>query len=509
MKQLNSVSDAVIQLRLNAVKSSIQQVNPDTFIHHCLNYNLQNFKDQIEMLRHLPWVVNLCIKWSAIAIEKKRQFKPIDGPGTVRLLQRAYEQLSIIPTGLERNDNGIDFFLRNTLYQQGIYQRLDGLNTVSRQAFLFSSLEENNRIKRRFKELTNVDINDFLKLSFVLISMVTTQAPVRKIGANTFSTLFPLISKEIIENFLSTISCPYENLSTFCRNRSDDTPLVEYFSPSPFLEKPFISSKNEYYQIHTQLTSTSLQTFIYDLLRRDDAESFMDNFGSIFENAVNQLLEESGISYIAEDELKKLLPQENKVVDFLIKHADANIFIDAKGVEIHQKGMVTLRPGDISGKIKSSVLKTIEQAHSVNRELIKEESRDIPFKKESYILCLTYKNLFLGNGTFLNKSFANFEMRKIRDRHSEEYQIPDEHIFCISFEEFEYLLSSCKVYNKPVHEVLREAVDRNKSPSSAVFLFAHHIRDTFPKTRSSEIVKQAGLNQLNQLIETLKQTIPS
>lgn len=504
MKKLNSVSDSVIQLRLKTVKASIQRVNPDAFITHCLNYNNQEFKDQIEMLKHLPWVVNLCIKWSAIAIGKKREFEQIDRPGTIRLLQRAYEQLSIIPTGLENIDKGISFFLRNTLYQQGIYQRLDALNTVSRQVFLFSSLDKKNKIKRRFKELTGVDINDFLKLSFVLISMVTSQAPIRKIGVDSFAVLFPLISKDTIEKFLNALSCPYENLSSFCRSKNDDTPLVEYFSPSPFLEKPFISYNNEYYQIHTQLTSTSIQTFIYDLLRRNDAESFMDNFGGVFEDAINRLLDESEISYIAENELKKILPKENKVVDFLIKHKDANIFIDAKGVEIHQKGMVTLRPGDISGKIKSSVLKTIEQAHSVNRELIKTENKEVPFKKESYILCLTYKNLFLGNGTFLNKSFANFEMKKIRDRHSEDYQISDENIFCISFEEFEYLLSSCKEYNKPVHEVLREAVVRNQSPSKAVFLFAHHISNTFPKTRSSEIVKQAGIRELDQIIENLQ-----
>ncbi|EGC2529000.1 hypothetical protein H9I84_004688 [Escherichia coli] len=505
MKRLKSVSDAVIQLRLNAVKASIQSVNPNEFITHCLDYNLQKFNNQLEMLQHLPWVVNLCIKWSASALGKKRKFKHIDRPGAVRLLQRAYEELSIIPTGLENIDKGINFFLRNTLYQQGIYQRLDALNTISRQVFLFSSLDDNNRIKRRFKELTDVDINDFLKLSFVLVSLVTLQAPVKKITIDSFAALYSVIPKDTIEKFLNTISIPYEELARFCCTKDNETPLVEYYAPSPFLEKPFIKFEGNYHQIHTQLTSTSIQTFIYDLLRRDDAESFMDKFGRVFENAVNQLLDESGIAYIAEGNLKEYLPQENKVVDFLLPHDEANIFIDAKGVEINQKGMVTLRPGDISANIKSSVLKTIEQAHSVNRELIKKGNQNFSFKKESYILCLTYKNLFLGNGTFLNKSYANIEMKKIRDRHSEEYQIPDENIFCISFEEFEYLLSSCKEYSKPVHVVLREAVVRNQTPSSAVFLFAHHIRDSFPKIRSSEIVRLAGLSEINHIVERLEQ----
>lgn len=508
MKRLNSVSEMVIQLRLNAVKSSIQRINPEEFISYCLDYNLQKFNNQYEMLERLPWVVNLCIKWSAIAIGKRRVFKHIDGPGTVALLQRAYEQLSIIPTGLENVERGLSFFLRNTLYQQGIYQKVDAFNTISRQVFLFSSLENDHKIKRRFKELTDIEINDFLKLSYLLVSFIISQEPVKRISIDIFSILSPVITKDTIEKFLNQLSTPYEDLATFCQKNSYNEPLVEYYSPSPFLEKPLIKTNNEYLQIHTQLTSTSIQTFIYDLLRRDDAESFMDKFGRVFENAVTQLLNESEIRYFTENDLKDYLPQENKVVDFLIPHPEANIFIDAKGVEINQKGMVTLRPGDIASSIRSSVLKTIEQSHSVNRELIRKNNADIPFQKESYIICLTYKNLFLGNGSFLNKSYANHDMRKIRDRHLEEYQIPDENIFCISFEEFEYLLSSCKEYAKPVHEVLREAVAKNQTPTSGIFLFAHHIQDSFPKTHTSEMVRLAGLNEINDIIERLKKVGP-
>ncbi|WP_227667148.1 hypothetical protein [Klebsiella variicola] len=180
MKRLNSVSEMVIQLRLNAVKSSIQRINPEEFISYCLEYNLQKFNNQYEMLERLPWVVNLCIKWSAIAIGKRRIFKHIDGPGTVALLQRAYEQLSIIPTGLENIERGVSFFLRNTLYQQGIYQKVDAFNTISRQVFLFSSLENDHKIKRRFKELTDIEINDFLKLSYLLVSFIISQEPVKE-----------------------------------------------------------------------------------------------------------------------------------------------------------------------------------------------------------------------------------------------------------------------------------------------------------------------------------------
>ncbi|EEK2882924.1 GapS1 family protein [Escherichia coli] len=505
IKNIDIQSDAVAKLRMDSIRSEIQSYNPELFIEFCMQYNLQKFDDNLHMLRHMPWIVNLCLKWSASVIGKNRKFKTLTKNQAIKLFQKAYETLSIIPIGLEKK-NGVHFFLRNNLYQQGIYQKIDAINSISRQVFLFSQLENTHKIKTSFFKLTNISIDDFLKLSYILISLITTEHPVRKINVNSFSVLFPILPKDTVENFLDAISINYSELSKFSKSKTFEKPLLEYYSSSPYLENPLIKKGSDYFQIHAQLTSRSIQTFIYDLLRRTDAEKFMDSFGTVFERALGKIIQESNIPVITEDHLKEKLPKDNKVVDFLFPHANANIFIDAKGVEIHQKGMVTLRPEDISGKIKKSVLKAIEQAHEVNREIYLDDKATItPFRKESFVICITYKNLFLGNGTFLASTYAETEMLKIYDKFNTDYHIPKENIFCLAFDEFEYLVASCKNAHVPPHMVLQYAVEKNKEPSSAAFLFSQHIESYFDRVINSDVVNEMGIKMVDSVLEKISQ----
>ncbi|MBA1041181.1 hypothetical protein H0O40_24030, partial [Escherichia coli] len=59
IQKLDIQSDAVAKLRMDAIRSEIQGYSPDLFIEFCMQYNLQKFEDNIHMLRHMPWIVNL------------------------------------------------------------------------------------------------------------------------------------------------------------------------------------------------------------------------------------------------------------------------------------------------------------------------------------------------------------------------------------------------------------------------------------------------------------------
>lgn len=100
------------------------------------------------------------------------------------------------------------------------------------------------------------------------------------------------------------------------QRKTTENPLKEYFLPSPFIENPLIKYNDKFLLLHTQLTLASLQTFIYDLLRRDDPEKFMDSFGSIFENLVKDIFDESKIRYIDEQSLKNICLKKTKWLIF-------------------------------------------------------------------------------------------------------------------------------------------------------------------------------------------------
>ncbi|MCZ5028462.1 hypothetical protein O5904_24635, partial [Escherichia coli] len=70
-------------------------------------------------------------------------------------------------------------------------------------------------------------------------------------------------------------------------------------------------------------------------------------------------------------------------------------------------------------------------SHEVNREIYSNERIIAPFRANSYIICITYKNLFLGNGSILANTYAKDEMNKIYDKFKHNYHIPTENIFCL------------------------------------------------------------------------------
>lgn len=405
-------SDSMARHMMASTRSRVQKFNPYKLISLCLKYNNKKHDTHEDMMRHFPWIVNLCIKWSAAVISSKRTFRDINEQQSIELFQRVYSSLDYIPNGVKEKD-GLDFFIRNLIYQQMIYQKTDALNTISRQSYLFEGLEKTHSIERTFEELTKVKIKDFLTLSFLMISLSLNKESTTLFTVKTFEIIFDIIPEDIVKNFLDCLSIEQSELQCFARANLINNPLIEYYLPTPFLEKPFIKVNEEYLQIHPQLTSTSLQTFIYDSLRKHNAETFMDKFGGLFENSLHKLIIESKLRFHTEDELIKLLPKDNKVVDFIIPSENSNIYIDVKGVEIHSRGMVTLSPRDISSTIKSSVLKAIRQSLEVHRGLDRVKSPLIPFKDESFIICVTFKNLFLGGGKFIFNSYAKRDIIKI------------------------------------------------------------------------------------------------
>lgn len=495
-------SDSMARHMMETTRSRVQKFNPYALISLCLKYNNKKHNTHEDMMRHLPWIINLCIKWSAAVISSKRTFRDINEQQFTELFQRVYKSLDYIPNGVMQKD-GLDFFIRNMIYQQMIYQKIDALNTISRQSFLFDGLEKTHSIERTFEELTKVKIKDFLALSFVMISLALSKESTTVFTVKTFEIIFDTIPEETVKNFLDCLSIEQSELQSFARSHLHNIPLIEYYLPTPFIEKPFIKVNNEYLQIHPQLTSTSLQTFIYDLLRKNNAEKFMDKFGGLFEDSLHKLLIESKFRFHTEDELIKLLPKDNKVVDFIIPGDDSNIYIDVKGVEIHSKGMVTLKPGDISSAIRSSILKAIQQSLEVHRGLDKVNSPLIQFKDNSFIICVTFKNLFLGGGKFIYNSYAKNDTLKIYSNFEEKYQIPYGNIFCIAFEEFEYLLASCAFYKVTPIDVLKYIVIQNQEPLTSKFMFGDHLRHYFKKVKKSTIVNDAGLRSIDRIASKL------
>lgn len=497
-----SMSESLSSHKIKTVKSRIQRVNPELFIGFCLEYNNQKFPNTLEMLKHLPWIVNLAIKWSSEMIGKKRSFKEIDKAATWVLLQETYKNMDFVEAGL-KSPMSINFFVRNMLYQQFYYQKKDHMNSIVKEAYIFGGLEDEHKLKRAFTELSGLKVNDFIILSLCVCMLADNGFGF--LTAKDFKFISGMISKDTVVIFLNLISNEVKDLPEFAKINSSNSPLDEYFSPSPFFTKPLIKDGERYLQIHPNVTKKGLQNFIYDYLRSNNPEFFMNSYGSVFEKVIEILIKESNFPYVSEKQLKEYIPADMNVIDFVISDGESNILIDAKGVDLNKKGMVTLSPKNVASSIKTSVLKTFKQALSVNKCINEGITRDIKKAIDNYIICVTHKDLLLGDGNFIHSTFAGTEIDKIFAEYENEHHIPFGNFFCMSITEFENILSSCAYHNKKISGFFKYAVEKNKDITNSSFFISQHLSNYLSPVKCSKTFSQHGVDIMSEIAQNYRE----
>ena len=181
------------------------------------------------------------------------------------------------------------------------------------------------------------------------------------------------------------------------------------------------------------------------------------------------------MKYLTEKGIQNILDTK-KCVDYLVCHKEANIFIDAKGVEMHYLGKVSDDPKVIEGKIKGSALKAIEQALDLNEKLLNFNScDDLKHQNKSYLLVVTYKELYIGNGRSLYESIGGDKIDSIYSKYVNGSHIPLEHIYFITVDEFDTLTSLVKSCDMDIVGILDSAVESDKDPASRKFNFEQHL----------------------------------
>ena len=188
-----------------------------------------------------------------------------------------------------------------------------------------------------------------------------------------------------------------------------------------------------------------------------------------------------GLPYKYEHTLQKTLGG-GKVVDFLVVDDNCNILIDAKGVEMNQRGMVGHRPEEILYKTKTSILRGIQQGTEVADKLKDSSQIDgLQTGCENFLLVVTYKDFYVGNG----KTFYEAIGRDGRERVDEiragydTSQLPYENMYFISVDDFDYLVRLVHDRQCRLAEAIKTIRKADREPSTSTFLFRHGLKTHF------------------------------
>jgi hypothetical protein len=436
---------------------------------------------QIELMRKTPpWHLLLIIKW-AIAYGDNLS------PNRRKLTEDDFIKLYNLFHDMSGRVRSLDdyespyIFFRNLSFQQFWLQENYALSRLSRQSLLFGRLANEHTFNKWFFANSHITVQQFIELAVMLITKFISDENL-VITNRWFESVRASYPEDSINYLFSTLSRDYYSIREFLQDSDDKygNILYEYYEQSPLKKYPLLKMEEGYYCYSIQLLLHSMQTYIYDTLRNHNPNPslFMDRFGPIFESFVAKGLEYADLTFLREKDLASHLPA-GKLVDFLIVEGDCNVFVDAKGVEMSYLGMVDHRPDVIRDKTKTSILKGIEQGLSTAM-LISNVDRinDIKLgKKRNYLIIVTYKDLYIGNGTIFYDVFAKEKLDKIIEEYGNEQLIPFENMYFMSIDDFDMMMAQLKRNESHLIKLLESAVLADRDPKTSKFLFRQHLQE--------------------------------
>lgn len=380
----------------------------------------------------------------------------------------------------------VDRFLlfRSMCYQQfwvqGFEQVAFGL---SRQYELFAKLETNHRFQRDFRKRYRISLGDFIEISFALFAHMQNRP--RALTTDSFAAIHDAYGLKTIERFLQSVSVRFHEIPTWLESLQTAkgckyTDLrSEFHEQSPFLRYPLLEAPDRFIYVSPRVLEVSMSSIVFDMLSEIDKEAFMGRFGNMFERYVERSLCLSSCQFLTEKALMDHFGRSegSKVVDFLVVDQGNTILIETKGVALSPKAMVAKQPGTVVRESKSSLIKGIEQAFDVASRLAGLECvGGIELgTKDTYLLIVTFKAMYVGNGETFRSFIAPDEIdRIIRDAGNKEW-IPLSNILFISIDELDLMLGHLANGSHTLSEFLEHAKKRQSKSLPTVYSFRNNI----------------------------------
>ena len=469
------------------VKNRLKKHFPSEIISACIKKLNEKPTDTIQHLRmYPPWSLLLLIKWTFIYGE---YFSPYRKMLTVNKFNYLLNLMHDLEGRLRYPSEyeNIFLFFRNMAFQQFWLQHEFNMANFARQSLLFGKLDNEHPFKKMFIEKCGISISEFIELAMMIMTRFTIEKQI-SVTAQWFRTVVNKYKPGTIQKFLDLLSTDFESLREKLIREQQPNRKVSYtvYEKTPLRENPLLKHDSRYYPFSSQLLARCLETFIYDTLRSDDPNDFMNKFGSIFEKYVGDSIAKTRIKYFNEKELADILPGEGKLVDYLLMDMNNRIFIDAKGVEMSYLGMVGHQPEIITDKTRDSIVKGIEQGLETAKRLKKlGRIGEMEIGKgDNYLIIVTFKDMYVGNGVDFYEYIAKDTLNKIIGQSDNMASMPFEHMYFMSIDDFDLLTSGIASGGINLTEILDHAVKCDALSQTKKFTFEQHIYDKYPKTQA-------------------------
>lgn len=434
--------------------------------------------DQSRIGRYPPHFLALLIKWSFLhgnyCSANYRTLTPRDFNDIVNLVH-AFDEAARPPSDF----GSLQRFIKTISHQQFYLQWCATKAGWVKPVLLFEALNRSGYAEQSFQKLTALSIPVFTDLSIITSAFFVNAKGPTRITRHNFHEIRDIEPAQI-SAFLRALSLRPEEVRTFLervapKRCSWDYELHEEF---PLRRKPLLEVNGFFYPYSRGLLSYSLEHFVYDTLREDSPERFMSEFGSVFESYVGLGIADSKLPYFTERELRGLIRRGNKIVDYVLIAGDTNVLVDAKGVEMHRLGRVSHLGEVVEGKLKSSVISAIEQGNETVAALrLLNPENEVKFGAgSSFLLVVTYKGMYVGNGADLMEIIGQDRAASLVQKIGNPPLIPWNHIYYLSADEFDLLMGAVQ-HGADLGTILQSAARADAVPTTKVWCFGNHLKN--------------------------------
>ena len=426
---------------------------------------------------YIPWECMLLIRWILEYSD--------DGPNKIRpdenLIKRCINEIKhLYDQGFDTknlSEHGINKFMRRLAFQQFSYQlpHADVGLKAGRQLVMFVDLGKSYHVDEKFFESTGVSIQDFIKISFSVFSMLPD-------GVYAFQRddLVRVFPSEVVDNYLKLVALTPTEAGKFLRSdteRKGRRFVLQLYEVSPLAIKPFLILEGRVFLYSKRLFRYFFANFIYDFLC-SHSDRFQD-FGEILEKYMAGRLNASGYDFRRDRQWRSLFGIDVSAPDFTVLDKDCIIFIEAKRKDLPLIPKVLQTNYSFSKNLDDSIIKGVLQIYNLAHELTLRDSELLTTREEMFGVVVSYRDHFLRGGQQFWDEFLSEEIPgELRARGISLDLIPVENLFLISVDEFDDLLDFLKRNpSQSFRSVFTSIKMAERDPARSSFFFSDHLRN--------------------------------
>lgn len=412
------------------------------------------------------WTIFTLMKWTYLYGEKKFPYKLIDRNKFAILCDitsKFNEEYLIQLIKENKVDRAFLVLFNQQLYlQKKVYGEI-----AATQLKLYSKLSGKYDIEKSFESITNLKTKDFLRISFIIwgYAIYGGKDSIPRFNGYLESDFWRAMESFIhidkLKAYVKLLTLNPDKIENSIKNfkRSIKNEDLQNLEVTFFTMYPFQLYNNRLRLVHESIFSYVVNYFIYDYMKENDSH-FTTEFGSRVEKFVKISFDEISLSYMTENEIRRTIGRESKVIDFYLPNE--KIFIECKASEL--QAYPTVNPTDdlIYNSLKSSFIKAyFEQLNPVAEKLSPDD--------ENWGIIITYKEFFYSQYTPL------FEIGKDKYINFEKKFLPPENVFIIDLYTWNKIIYIVKEKKINLKEILLKARENNKQPETMKQFFEMHL----------------------------------